>query len=420
MKEQHPSERFPSLPGGLIPLEQWQLPEVSVKRTLKDAVRHLMAQLRAGVSHDEEPFQSLDDLPPLTEKQVQHIAPRPDFTVLAEAILGSLEEMRQAETLRREVALLVAPPFSGVREALVRLPGVPSGAGDDDRSQWHLIAPPDNLLVSREDARRWWNNQDLSGPWVIPELADFWLRHTDGLSLIRELLHRISAGEAGPGVVGCSSWCWQFWESYLPDAHLAPLAPAPLDAERLGQWLEYLASCRDPRPVTARMTDDGLYVLPFENPTDDDKRKHSGFLRDLATAARGVPEVALAIWQRSLRARPEDDSQADSKNHSPKGSERHCWVVPLDQLSLPAMPQSRERAIGFILHALLLHDGLDEARISLVTGLDQPELCLALSRLRRSELVSLGEASRRWHVTPLGYPTVRRHLQSWGYPVDAF
>lgn len=420
MKEEHPSESAPSLPGGLIPLEQWKLPEVSVKRTLKDALRHLMAQLRAGVSHDEEPFQSLDDLPSLTDKQIQHIAPRPDFTSLAQAILESLEELRETETLRREVALLVAPPFSGVREALVRLPGAHPEVGVGGHGHWHLIAPPDNLLMSREDARRWWDEQELSGPWVIPELADFWLRHSDGLCLVQELLQRIVAGEVGPGLVGCSSWCWQFWESYLPDAHLAPLTPAPMDAERLGQWLEYLACSRDRRPVTARMTDDGLYVLPADNPSEDSKRKHSGFLRDLATAARGIPEVALAIWQRSLRARPEDDAEAEGNSQEPKGSERHCWVVPLDQLSLPAMPQSRERAVGFILHALLLHDGLHEERIALVTGLDHLELHLALSRLLRSDLVSLAEASRRWHVTPVGYPTVRRHLQSWGYPVDAF
>ncbi|MFO7527996.1 MAG: hypothetical protein R6W86_04215, partial [Marinobacter sp.] len=271
-----------------------------------------------------------------------------------------------------------------------------------------------------EDARRWWDEQNLTGPWVIPELADFWLRHTSGFALISELLRRIASGQVGPGLVGCSSWCWQFWESYLPDAHLSPLTPAPLDAERLGQWLEYLAASRDQRAITARMTDDGLYVLPVENPPDAEKRKHAGFLRDLATACRGIPGVALSIWQHSLRSRPEDEMDEAEGGGEQKSQGRSCWVVPLDQLSLPAMPKSTDRAIGFVLHALLLHDGLDDERIALVTGIGQPELQLALARLARAEMVSFGEASGRWHVTPLGYPTVRRHLQGWGYPVDVF
>jgi len=419
LKEENTPESFPSLPGGLIHVDQWKLPEASVRRTLRDALRHLMSQLRAGIAPDEEPFQSLDDLPLLSDRQVRHIAPHPDFASVAEAILASLDDMRQSETLRKDVALVVAPPFAGIREALVRLPGLEAGFRGGKAAPWQLIVPPENLLLNREQASRWWDGQDLSGPWVIPELADFWLRHTSGLALVRELLQRIAAGTVGPGLLGCSSWCWQFWESYLPDAHFGALTPAPLDAEQLGRWLEHLANSGDRRPLTARMTDDGLYVLPAGDLPDEASRKHSGFLRDLATAARGIPGVALAIWQRSLRARPEDRIEEDGSLGQDAG-DRHCWVVPLDQLSLPAMPQSSDRTIGFILHALLLHDGLDEERIALVTGLGEPEIQLALSRLSRSDVVHLSEPSGHWHVTPLGYATVRRHLQSWGYPVDPF
>jgi len=418
LKEENTPEGSPPLPGGLIPVDQWKLPGSSVQRTLKDALRYLMAQLRAGISPDEEPFQSLDDLPALSDKQIRHIAPNPDFTCLAQAVLTSLGELRQAQALHRDVALLVAPPFAGIREALVRLPGLEAGEGKD--APWHLIAPPDNLLMNREEACRWWDNQELSGPWVIPELADFWLRHSSGFALVRELLQRVASGQVGSGLVGCSSWCWQFWESYLPDALFGALTTAPLDAERLGHWLEHLAVSRHQRPITVRMTNNGLYVLPVGNPPDVGKRKHSDFLRDLATASRGIPGVALSIWQHSLRARPEDEMEEAGDGGEQKGQGRSCWVVPLDQLSLPAMPKSTSRAIGFVLHALLLHDGLDEERIALVTGIGEPELQLALARLVRAEMVSFGEASGRWHVTPLGYPTIRRHLQGQGYPVDGF
>ena len=45
------------MPGGLIPVEQWKVPETSVRRSLKDALRHALAQIRAGVVAEKEVFE---------------------------------------------------------------------------------------------------------------------------------------------------------------------------------------------------------------------------------------------------------------------------------------------------------------------------------------------------------------------------
>lgn len=408
------------MPGGLIPMDQWKFPEISVRRSAKDAIGHILTQLRAGMSGEEEHFQSLDELPVLSEAQCHRFAPDPDFSALADALANQVRQSRVEAVNPRDVSVLVAPPFSGIREALVRWPWLIS-EGDAPTKEYSVIAPPDNLLMNEEDARHWWDAQDLSRPWVIPELADFWLRHMAGLALIRELFRRISAGEAGTGVVGCSSWCWQFWASYAPDVHLAPCTPAPLSAGYLGAWLEYLSQRNSHSPVIARMTHNGLYVLPTGDQINGKKIKHSGFLRDLAATSRGVHGVALAIWRKALRAQPEsetgdvDEDEAEIHAQSPR-----CWVAPMDQLSLPAMPQGPGRTLGFVLHALLLHDGLDEQALSLVVGLSPHEVSHALARLARAEIVRRGESGNRWHVTDLGYPTTRRHMQSWGFPVDGF
>lgn len=84
------------------------------------------------------------------------------------------------------------------------------------------------------------------------------------------------------------------------------------------------------------------------------------------------------------------------------------------------MPQSKESVTGFVLHGLLLHNGLDMTSLEAVTGVSTHELSLVLSRLKRAELVLCGQPDERWQVTPIGYPTVRRHLQSWGFPLDQF
>lgn len=419
----------PCLPGGLLPLEQWTLPQTSVHRSLKDAIRHALQQLRAGMSQTEEPFESMDQLPELSGTQKSWLVPEPDYSGQATAIACELKRARAEGSLSREVVCLVAAPFSGVEQALAHF-SQPDQLDSSEASgeTWRVISPPDTLLFDYQAASEWWDKQNLSLPWVIPELSDFWLRRLSGLALIKELFRRIANGSAGVGIVGCSSWCWRYWGHYLENAQMSPLSPAPMESERLGGWFTHRASGNGRSPVIARMTDDGSYVLPLaetseaEKENSSKKRKYSTFLRDLAATSRGNPGVALAIWQRSLRARPDDDASVDDADEKTKRQHRtaDCWVVPLAQLSLPTMPQSQESVTGFVLHALLLHNGLDEASLEAVSGVSGYQLSLVLSRLKRAELVIYDQSDEHWRVTAIGYPTVRRHLQSWGFPVDQF
>ena len=101
------------MPGGLIPVEQWKVPETSVRRSLKDALRHALAQIRAGVVAEKEVFESLDNLPELSAARLESFAPRPDPSVLAEVLSRALEELGLNHDSGKRVALLVAPPFSG-------------------------------------------------------------------------------------------------------------------------------------------------------------------------------------------------------------------------------------------------------------------------------------------------------------------
>lgn len=419
----------PCLPGGLLPVEQWVLPETSVHRSLKDAIRHALKQLRAGVSQAEEPFETMDQLPELSDIQKKRLVPEPDYAGQAVAIACDLKRARSEGSLIREVVCLVAPPFSGVEQALAHFSQSDQlDPRDASGETWRVILPPDTLLFDDQSASEWWDKQDMSLPWVIPELSDFWLRRLSGLALIKELFRRIANGEAGAGIVGCSSWCWRYWGHYLENAQMSPMTPAPMESERLGAWFTHLASGSGGSSVVARMTDDGSYVLPLaeiseaEKDQSSKKRKYSTFLRDLAASSRGNPGVALAIWQRSLRARPDDDANLDEADEKAERQSRiaDCWVVPLAQLSLPTMPQSQESVTGFALHGLLLHNGLDAASLEAVTGVSSHELSLVLSRLKRAELVIYNQSNECWQVTAIGYPTVRRHLQSWGFPVDQF
>jgi hypothetical protein len=410
------------IPGGLIPVEQWKVPETSVQRSLKDAFHHGLAQIRAGVVAEKEVFESLDNLPQLSIAKLESFAPRPDLRALAVTLSRALDEPDPNHDSGKRVRLLVAPPFSGIRSALECFPELELQQ-EGEAGRWSLILPPENLLLDEQGAREWWDTQDLSRPWVIPELADFWLRHLSGLALVRELLRRVAAGCLAPGVIGCSSWCWQFWSSYFKDAHFSPMTPSPMAAVELGEWFASLAAGDSDQSITARMANDGLWVLPMAEGNDGKKRKHSGFLGDLASVARGNPGVALAIWRRALRARPEEEAATGEEFgqvSADSGSVVRAWVIPFDQLGLPTVPQSEGDNIGLLLHALLLHDGLDAAHLQLVTGASEHETEFALARLARADLIAQETSGGRWNVTAQGYPSIRRHLQSWGFPVDTF
>ena len=127
----------------------------------------------------------------------------------------------------------------------------------------------------------------------------------------------------------------------------------------------------------------------------------------------------LAIWRRTLRARPEDEAQQQGEGDAHQEG-RQCWVAPLDQLSLPAVPQSSARRSGYLLHALLMHGGLSLGQLELTSGLPGEELRIALSRLERADVVTGDEQEGIFRVQALAYPAVRRYLQSKGYPVDSF
>ncbi len=449
----------PLLPGGLIPIDKWVLPGASVSRTLVGTARYWLEQLRAEITRGDESFESLDGLPELSAEQLQKIAPEPDYAAHAKTVAEAIQRLRDEDRCHRSVLMLVAPPFTGVAQALRCFPNYKTTRADQKSSEqtagkgYRLILPPATLLMGEEAARQWWQSQPMDQPWVISELAAFWRRHHDGLALVQELLRLLAADQAGEGVIGCSSWCWQFWSSYYPDAQLTPWVPAPLTDERLGVWLQQLAGRNNQQVPVVRTTTDGLYVLPLEQPgdcaSDKKKRKHANLFRNLAADSRGIPGVALAIWQRALRARPEVDAAADQNKKAGEekselsGNNAHSWVAPLGQLRLPVMPASPERNLGLVLHALLLHDGLSIEDLSLVTAIQEPDLSLALSRLMRADIISantsvigaiehrpsadletpageMDSESNVWRVTPLGYPTTRRHLQSWGFPVDVF
>ena len=57
-------------------------------------------------------------------------------------------------------------------------------------------------------------------PWVFPCLERAYLRHPEGLTMVRRFLANAYAGNLGRGIIGCDSWAWAFlrhvWRGRVP------------------------------------------------------------------------------------------------------------------------------------------------------------------------------------------------------------
>lgn len=396
--------------------EQRVLPTTSVRRTLRTGFAGLVERLQPTYFlASAEPFRPRDDLAPLSRRQLERVAPQPEWQLAGEKLSGELTDWREQWGALQSAALVVAPPFSGLYETLT---GLCQAQG------WQLIEPPTHAQILAGDTH-WLTQFDGQTPWVLPELAHCYLRHAHGLGLARHFLSRVLDGELGPGVIGCDSWAWEYWLHVVPSLRPSRLMPQALDYHRLGRWFQQLADPEDRRPVRFRQAETGDWVLGCRRDEGPPKgRKRSGFLRDMAAYSRGLPGVAWALWRLALRAEPEvdvaasEESEAEPENANPAAVEaRTIWVTDWDLVRPPSVPPMVSPQASLVLHALLLHAGLDAQMLGQVCNLEADGVAQALHLLRRAQLIE--KVSRGWAVTALGYPNVRRHLGGQGLPVDS-
>ena len=238
-------------------------------------------------------------------------------------------------------------------------------------------------------------------PLVVPGLERWYLRHPQGLSVLRKLLDEITSLKR-PCVIGCNSWAYKFLSKAV-GLHLllpTPLTFEPFNAERLGDWFSELAEAED---ATFRSVKSGQDVLKL---TKSDELQ-SDYLSRLASRSLGIPWVAWHLWRTSLRSRSDEkDSLKKSKNDNAT-----YWIADLQEAILPS--QNREDTL-FILHALLMHEQLSLQELRLVIPSDIDATILLL--LERCSFVVKEDG--QYSISAAKYPGIRQELLSAGFPGD--
>ncbi|NLF77241.1 MAG: hypothetical protein GX573_16210 [Chloroflexi bacterium] len=390
-----------------VPVADYSVPAAPIAHTVKKGLAAFWQVFRREQPASEAPFKLATDLRTLSERQLARVAPAPTWDAAAAALHAALDEWLTQEEAAAPVVLLVGPPYSG-HAGILRALAERQGRG--------LVEPPSPEQVLAGDESWFPQPQDAGAPWVFPALERAYLRHAAGIGLVRRFLDRASSGALGRGIIGCDSWAWAYLQHIWHGRLSVTLVLQAFDQRRLAQIFDELANRSRRQPLLFRQTSNGHYVLP---PPDRDAvaGETSQFLDVLAARSRGILGVAWAFWRAGLRTEPDDeDVAAAATEDAPSSRLRTMWVRPWDKLQSPELPPQSGGDEAYVLHALLLHNGLPVDVLQQCLPLAPNQVMETLLRLEEVGLATHQDAV--WRVSALGYPAARQFLQAGGYLTD--
>ncbi len=409
-----------------VPLDEFTKPRASTRETVRKGFSGILDRFRRPDSNelDGTAF-AQEKLKRLPHGLRDQIAPSPDWTEPAAAFTETMRDWLTAKTPASRYQIVVDAPCNGTVEVLLHW-ATAQGLT--------VLQPPspEEILV---EGPTWLHRlpDQFVTPVLIPSLERYFLRHAQGLNLLRRFLDWLMA-QSCHCLIGCSSWAWAYLSKALAiDALFTP--PWTLDAldgKGLQQWFNALAVRQFRQAIVFRQADNGKFIIPpspvpppperekatsqhnHQNSTSDEEL--STFLTDVAARSRGNPGVAWALWRHSLRMAPEKEQQEDQ--YQTNAYDLTIWVAPWHQLKLPTLGVQPSRSELFILHVLLLHDCLTTRQIMQLLPLAAFEVVRVLDQLANAGLLENIE-EKKWRIAPLGYPAVREALEHEGFLIDA-
>ena len=391
-----------------VPIADYHVPAAPVTHSARERLAFFRRLFRHGGPEKDTPVKTEDELQVLPLWQLDCITPAPELRGAVEALNIELKDWLGQEKPDQPIIVLVGPPYSSHNEICTTWA---------ERQNWRLLSPPSpDQVLAHDDS--WLSDQrgDCS-PWVLPALERAYLRHATGLSLIRCFLDRACSGNLGRGIVGCDSWAWAFLYHLWRGRRPITLTLQAFDHARLAHHFQQLADASSDRQILFRQTDNGHYVLPPPD-TGEVSGETSNFLQLLAAHSRGIFGIAWAVWRASLRTEPDEKMAVEDDTGKPKIPHQTIWVTPWNELNLLSLPSGAGRDEAFMLHTLLLHNGLSLELLQNLLPLSPSQVMETIFRLEEARLVAQNDTL--WQVSPQGYPAVRQFLKTNGYLVDQF
>ncbi|CCQ91047.1 conserved hypothetical protein [Nitrospina gracilis 3/211] len=389
--------------------DEYKVPVTAVAST---ALRKWTAFKQLFIKNGENgdsPFKAEVELKTLPEVRLRHLVPPIDWNEVAGALDAELEGWLDECSLEVPVQFVVFQPHCG-QEDLLR-------HWADLHDALLLESPtPEQILKADPHWLGGWPNTDRV--WVLPHLEHCFLRHANGLELVRRFLEWAASGRLGRGLIGCDSWGWAYLQRVGPRSQWSPLTLQAFDGARLSRLFSRKKDTGDRNDrVRFLNAKTGKTILSWL----EDEGGASSELNQLAGRCRGNFGTALIYWSQRLRAEPDEEDTAaveeeSDRNASQRTKEESVWVAELpDDMTLPV---EKDESVAFVLHSLLLHNGLTEELLSKLLSIPDFRIASLLRRLQASGAVV--EEAGRWEVTAQGYSAVREYLSARDYLLDGF
>lgn len=418
----------------IVPMADYAVPLDGRASLIKNRWK-VLHRLFGDIDKEAEVARAEAELRALPHVRLTNLVPQIDWSAPAQAFAQACSEATEPDTLK---------PGAGSSKGEGDTPRFLIGQPYCDHAaileNWaaqrhaYVLQPPDTAQILTGD-RSWLEtlpagNEQL---WVLPALERCFLRHTNGLNLLRGFLERALSGALGPGVIGCDSWAFAFIQRIFPLPGASALTLQAFDGLALADYFVRARAASGPRShVRFFSARSGKPLLPEEadKPAGSDsaarvREQNLPELRQLAAHCRGNPGLAWHYWRQQLRAEPEPDQKGQTEGRESatpvhgmggQGPDNIVWVAA--DIDTPALPAEAGEDVAFVLHALLLHRGLTTDLLALL--LPTPRARIAPQLLRLQTLGLLACKDERWQVAPLAYPTVREFLRVRSYLTDAF
>lgn len=334
-----------------------------------------------GKNAAEQQVKAEHQLRALPEVRLGHLVPPIDWVPAACALSQKLKDQGAP------VTFFITPPHGGHASVVTHWA---------DQSKTPCLHPPTYSELADGDTQ-WIERCVNQKRWAVPALERHFLRHSNGIQGIREFLERALSGRLGEGVIGCDSWCYAYLQQVIGIDGAPVFTLQSMGGEQLSRYFSMLAV--DGLPPAIFSTRTGKQILPVEQ---DRRSKHPHKeLQRLAAHCRGHAGLAWHYWRERLR-------------EPSSGDEEVLWLI--DALAEAELSADTGDIATLVLHALLIHGGLDDQSLGQVLPFSHHEALNARLAMQRKGIVMSIEG--RWQVSPLSYASVRQLLASRNYLVD--
>lgn len=434
-----------------IPVSQYKRPTEAAPQAIRTQIQDYLRRMRrARQTRQWQQRRSQKELVSVPKQLLDWAAAAPEWErVGIQSLQTALAHWCQADPAEAGLRMVIHVPHSATRRTVIHW------AEDEG---WPLIQPPSPSHVL-EGGERWLADLpwDRVTPWVLPNLEQYYLRHYNGLTLLRKLLDLFWEKQP-PVILVCDSWAWRYLGEVMNIYTLfpEPTTLAPFSAVSLSAWFRKLSKHAFGPSLTFRDATNGTeiflpetvesQILDPEQEAESHNFEHwdrSTYLERLAIYSRGNPGIAWAVWRESLLLGEEDrdaaeafgtstesdlenaededvtiiDEKAKEAAHADSGFT--VWVRPWEEIGLPQLPSGIGSLETFILHTLLLHHGLPHNTLVKLLPFHPAKSADALHQLQTHGIVAK-EDDECWRVTTLAYATVRTFLDREGFMTDAF